>query len=204
MLNRPIKYAFFLLYTLLIFQSYVFALVPAAIYYDFNILRLRFLATVFFPCLIIPFVLARSFFFDIPKMLLKSFPDELISTLLTLTLYFIIPLALSCKLFYWWFKKQYPLTAWGIAFLGSCYAFLIFPSTLTLGDGGHKDGFGWVALPAVNCFYFVLCIADLLQKELWPDNKFANKIRSLLSIPCIHPSNCREALSETDSKVKNS
>lgn len=201
MASKPVKIFIFLIYTLFIFQSYVFALVPAAVCADFNILRYRFLATVFCPLLFIPWILAHFFFIALPQMLIQAFQKDIFSSLAILAVYYLAPIVISCLLFYWWLKRQSPLTAWGIAFVGSCYAFMIFPSSMAMGDGGHKDAFGWVALPAVNCFYFILCIADILQKKFWPDNKFANRIRRGLASLCLNPSNCVEVLSDENTNA---
>lgn len=194
MTSKILKIFIFLLYTLFIFQSYVFVIVPTAMIIGYDYFSVRFLITVFFPIYTLTYFLLHTVFVEIPFRIFESIPDDIPGTLLNIGLYIVPPILILCLLFYWWFKKQSPLTAWGVAFLGSCYAFMIFPSSFVFGDGSHKDAFGWIAIPFVNLFYFVLCIIDYNQKKFWPHNKFCNKIRRILASLCINPASCMSIL----------
>lgn len=157
MKNKMAKIAVFLLYILLIFQSYVIPLTIGAIDYDYDIFSYRFLFRVFCPFIFIPWRFIDPILPNFLSQLFETLSIGEFGNFIHYLIFFNIPLGISFLFVYLWLKRQSPMTAWGIAFLGSCYAFLLFPMSIAIRDGDTKTG-----LDGALCFMrtaFIFCRA---------------------------------------------
>lgn len=88
-----------------------------------------------------------------------------------------------CLPFILWFRKQTILRAWSLSLLGLFFGFgiLSFINPITRGT----NAMGVFIFIIICIFYLIIYFSNKYQNEYFHDNKFANKIRYLLTWPCL-------------------
>lgn len=172
MLNKFVKIIIFLLYSWCIYQSYLLIVTILVLFaHNFEITALR--------------IDKFCDYFFFPILLAHQIIEELSENILRIHL--IIFSGLYAILFIPWYQKQSILRAWYVALIG----FLIGPGfgfwgkTMTFGDGGQNQPYGFPTFIILNLFYLLLYIVNFLQTHFYPDNKLANRIRFILKWPCL-------------------
>ena len=164
--NKLIRYLAFLLFTWIVYNSYMFIIIP--LNFDGWTIIYEFVTTFCHRSLINLYELVLIYICD-----LLYWDTKL--TLIWLLIW-LVPWIL-------WWKKQTLRRAWLLAFFGS-----------TWGPGGEWTGItnAWVPLSnyiigflVVNLFFFYLVVINMIRRECFPHNRFFNTIISWLQRICL-------------------
>lgn len=166
----------FLLYSWLIYSTYIVIIAPYVLYEFGWTTALGFIflfISLFFYIPLIAGVLGSLFH---PAIYGQLF-SELGLILLGIIVINII------GVFFWWRKQTIP-RAWLLALIGYVAGpgIILSPPISML---WQPKFIGFYFLACLNLCYFLLLLGNYLQKKYWPDNRLANKIRSILKRPCL-------------------
>lgn len=174
--SKSIKLISFYFYTWCIYQSYFFIVTPIYMYQKRDY---------FSSHLVIEILLFFIFILPLIIMVIQNlnfYMHNFVEILPQLILSFLI-LIIYAYIFVAWWKKQTLLMAWIMALMGMCVGPGLAFCISGFGNGGDIKGLA--AIIGINLFYFLLFIGNIIQRKYWPDNKLCNKIRFILTWPCL-------------------
>lgn len=176
MLNKHIRFIVFFLYSWCIYQSYFFITAPLSIYNSYIEEGYLYLPSLWN-------IILSFFWIHLLILVIQDFALFIQNVIIP----FIIPVSMLIGLYTFifniWWKRQTILSAWLLALTGMFVGPGIFFCIRMPGDGSNYTGL--YAIIGINIFYFLLFIGNFLQKKYWPSNKLCNRIRSILTWPCL-------------------
>ena len=166
--RKIIKIIIFILYTWLIYNTYIFITAP-------YIIELPGIKD-YLSYAIIYTLSSYTFFRELYHISQGIFSN--------LFLVVIIPILCFYITIYFWCKKQTIFRAWMLAL----FAYIAGPGLLIVSHpllinspiSIKRYGIWMISSP-----FILLIIINLLQKKYWPNNKFCNRLRSILLWPCL-------------------